>query len=239
MPPITSTTRSTSSRLTRASASVVSRCAGTSGWCAGRRTAMPATSTGAADAGGEVVGLLVDQPQHRAADGAAAQQRDLERSSHEVTPTGCSGRAATVRAIGRRPASTASRANTSASVCRRTISVAGAVADGDHRRLEQVVVVAGHRPAVGAGGGDGEQVAGLHVGGQPQVADQDVAALAVLADDAAERGRGVGGRGWPARRCSWRRRGRCGCCRSSRRRPRRSCAPAACRARRSRRAAPA
>ena len=26
--------------------SVVSRCAGTSGWCAGRRTAMPATSTG-------------------------------------------------------------------------------------------------------------------------------------------------------------------------------------------------
>jgi hypothetical protein len=30
------------------------------------------------DAGGQVVGLLVDQPQDLAADGAAAQQCDLE-----------------------------------------------------------------------------------------------------------------------------------------------------------------
>ena len=60
------------------------------------------------------------------------------------------------------------------------------VADGDHRRARHVVVVAGHAAAVGAGRGDGDQVARRDVGRQPRVAHDDVAALAVLADHAGE-----------------------------------------------------
>ena len=77
------------------------------------------------DAGGQVVGLLGDEPQHLAADGAAAQQRDLQRLRHGRAPTGCSGAGCDGAGDGAStPASTASRANTSDSVCRRTISVA-------------------------------------------------------------------------------------------------------------------
>ena len=56
MPPITSTTTSMSPRLTSAVASVVTSSAGTpSRTRSGRRTAIPASSTGRADPGGEVV----------------------------------------------------------------------------------------------------------------------------------------------------------------------------------------
>ena len=84
-----------------------------------------------------------------------------------------------------------------------------------------MVVVAGHRPAVGTGAGHREQVAGTHVAGQELVLDDDVAGLAVLADDAGQRRPGRRRPGRPASRSSRRRRARCGCCRSSRRRPRR------------------
>ena len=119
------------------------------------------------------------QAEHLAADGAAAQQRDLQGLAHERAPHrqvrehGVQG-----EHVGQRlPADDLGR---------------GAVLHRDDRRLEQVVVVARHRPAVGPGGGDGEQVARCDVGGQPEVAHQDVAALAVLADDAAQGRRGVG-----------------------------------------------
>ena len=68
-----------SSRATRASASVVNRSSGrsTSRGMPRRRTATPASSTRRADAGGEVVGLLVQQPGDLGADDAAAQQGHL------------------------------------------------------------------------------------------------------------------------------------------------------------------
>ena len=67
----------------------------------------------------------------------------------------------------------------------------GAVLHGDDRGTAEVVVVAGERPAVCAGGGDGDEVARLHVGGQVVGAHDDVAALAVLAGDAHEGGSGI------------------------------------------------
>ena len=107
----------------------------------------------------------------------------------------------------------------------------GAARSGRRRRARTTtggrahqVVVRGHRPAVGARGRDRQQVAAREVGGQPGVADHDVAGLAVLADHAGQHRRGRRTPGRPARRCSRRRRGPCGCCRSSRRRPRRRCA---------------
>ena len=51
----------------------------------------------------------------------------------------------------------------------------------DDRRARHVVVVAGHAPAVGAGRGARPAGHRADVGGQPVVADHDVAALAVLA----------------------------------------------------------
>ena len=61
----------------------------------------------------------------------------------------------------------------------------GSILDGEHARLRQHVVVRGHRVAVRADGGNGQQVAARNVGRQVDVADDDVATLAVLADDAA------------------------------------------------------
>ena len=116
-------------------------------------------------------------------------------------------------------ASPASRANRSASVSRRSTIRSHAAAHRHHRRARHHVVVRGHGPAVGARGGDGQQVAALEVGGQPRVAHHDVPGLAVLADHAGQHRAGPRRRARPARRCSPRRRGRCGCCRSCRRRP--------------------
>ena len=93
-----------------------------------------------------------------------------------------------------------------------------AVAHRDDRRARHVVVVAGERPAVGAGRGHREQVAGRDVAGRYSASTTMSPRLAVLADDANERGRGVA---TPGRRCapsSRRRRARCGRCRSCRRR---------------------
>src|SRR5690606_18896955 len=61
-----------------------------------------------------------------------------------------------------------------------------AVADGDDARAGQLVVAAREAAPVGAGDRDREQVAGADVAGQHDVADDDVAALAVLADHARE-----------------------------------------------------
>src|SRR6478609_5062900 len=69
------------------------------------------------------------------------------------------------------------------------------VADSDHRRPRDVVVVAGHRPAVRAGGRHGQEVTVGDVRGQELVADQNVAPLAVFADHPRQRGRGLGSTG--------------------------------------------
>src|SRR5690606_1233634 len=68
-----------------------------------------------------------------------------------------------------------------------------AVADGDDARAGQLVVAAREAAPVRAGDGYREQVAGADVAGQHDVADDDVAALAVLADHAREPRRCVGG----------------------------------------------
>ena len=63
-----------------------------------------------------------------------------------------------------------------------------AVPHGHDGRARHEVVVGRHRPAVRPGRGHGEQVAGGDVGGQVDVVHHDVAALAVLADDAGQDG---------------------------------------------------
>ena len=105
------------------------------------------------------------------------------------------------------------------------------VPHGDHRRPQGVVVVGGHRPAVGAGARHRDQVARSQVAGQELVADHDVTGLAVLAHDPRQDRRRRSRRGWRSCRSSRRRRARCGRCRSSRRRPRRRCGPRRRRAR--------
>src|SRR5690606_29761372 len=65
------------------------------------------------------------------------------------------------------------------------------LADRDHGGPGHVVVVAGHGVAVGAGGGHCYQVAGTQVGREVEVAHDDVAALAVLADQAGQHRLGV------------------------------------------------
>ena len=120
-----------------------------------------------ADPGGQVVGLLVQQPDHLGADGAAAEQAPAGPAISQST----------------HPTSNASR---SSSVSRRTITRAGAVAHRDHRRPGHVVVVAGHAPAVGAGAGHGEKISGLHVGGQEFILHDDVPGLTMLSHHAGE-----------------------------------------------------
>ena len=65
-----------------------------------------------------------------------------------------------------------------------------AVGDGDDGRAADEVVAGGHGQVVGAGCGDGEEVAGADVAGERYVVGEDVAGLAVPADD----GDGRGGR---------------------------------------------
>ena len=67
-----------------------------------------------------------------------------------------------------------------------------AVADRHHPGPRHVVVVARHRPAVGAGGGHRDQVADGHVARQVRVPDHDVPALAVPADQPAQHRRRAG-----------------------------------------------
>ena len=91
-----------------------------------------------ADPQGQVVGLLGQQPGHLGPDHPAAEQGDLQRAAGH-------------------PTSSLSR---SSRVSRRTITAGSAPSpDRDHRGARHVVVVAGQRPAVGAGGRDGQQVA--------------------------------------------------------------------------------
>src|SRR5699024_10190612 len=59
--------------------------------------------------------------------------------------------------------------------------------DGEHSRPGDVVVVAGQGAAVGAGGGNGDEVAGGDIGAHVLVPDYDVAGFAVLAHDAHDR----------------------------------------------------
>ena len=82
----------------------------------------------------------------------------------------------------------------------RTITRARAAAHRDDGRARDIVVVARERDAVGAGRGHGEQIAGRDVAGQVLGVDDDVARLAVLADDAHERGLAVADARGDARR---------------------------------------
>src|SRR5690606_24858734 len=66
-----------------------------------------------------------------------------------------------------------------------------AVGDGDDSGTGEVVVVARQGEAVGAGCGDREPGPRADIGGQVFSVDDDVAALAVLADHPGERGRGI------------------------------------------------
>ena len=84
MPPITSTTTSMSSRATSAAASVVSSSAGMSGCRSGRRTATADQFQLRADPGGQLVGLLGQQPDHLGADDAGAEH--ARPGPHRVAP---------------------------------------------------------------------------------------------------------------------------------------------------------
>ena len=98
-----------------------------------------------------------------------------------------------------------------------------AVAHRDDRRPRHVVVrcspcSGSRRPCPGRRAGRRRPTSP----GRNSSLHDDVAALAVLADDAGEHGRRVGRARRPACTSSRRRRGPCGCCRSCRRRRRRS-----------------
>ena len=211
MPPITSMTTSTP-EATSPAASVVSRWAGHVDLAARVEAAY-----GDADQldrrphpGLEVGGLLGEQPHHLAADRAAAQQADAHGAARRARRgvlghrVHCSRSSAGSAAVGRcgwsqhcpRP-SAADGTDVGGQQVLDGLTAyddAGrAAADRHHRRAQGVVVVAGHRPAVGAGAGHGQQVARGDVAGQELVLDQDVAGLAVLAHDAPEHDRGVGG----------------------------------------------
>ena len=92
------------------------------------------------------------------------------------------------------------------------------VAHGHHGRTAEQVVPARHRIAVCAGGRDAQQVTRRDVVGHPGVADDDVAALAVLSDDPGQRRRRRHWLATAAGRRTRRRTARSGCCRSCRRR---------------------
>ena len=147
MPPITSTTRSTSSRATRPAASVVSSSVGHVDVARRVEPAYgdPDQLDRRADPRGEVAGLLVQQPHDLRADRAAAEQRRrferLSSRSVHVRSAPSVGGQQVVHSL----AADDDRGD--------------AVPHRDHRRPQRVVVVAGHRAAVGAGAGHREQVA--------------------------------------------------------------------------------
>ena len=206
MPPITSTTTSTSSRATSAAASVVNS-DGSTGRSRtrgrGRRTAMPTSSSGAPI---------------RAARSSAWSLQQPGRPRLPTTPQPEQRRPAAAVFDGSSLRPDASR---SSSVSRRTSTWLVAGAHRDDRRARHVVVVAGHRPAVRAGRGDGEQVArarGRRAARRPGRRCRRSRSACRPRGPASARQRSPGR---PARRCSRRRRARSGCCRSSRRRRRR------------------
>ena len=123
-------------------ASVVSSPSGTSTsrGASSRRTATPTSSIGAPT---------------RAARSPACSWSS--RTTWEPTEPQPSTATLSVRCVTADPKSVASR---SSIVSRRTTTRDVAVADRDHRRPERVVVVGGHRAAVGAGAGHRDQVAG-------------------------------------------------------------------------------
>ena len=114
-----------------------------------------------------------------------------------------------------------SRADEVVEVSRRTTSARVAVARRRRPAARgDAVVGVGHRVAVGAGGRRDDHVARARVG-EVDVAHDDVARLAVLADEVAARRRRRGGRR-PRPRSARRRASGAGCP-TSRRRPRRRC----------------
>src|SRR5688500_7858424 len=177
MPPITSTTTSTSSRATSPAASVVSRPSGTSTsrGASSRRTATPTSSTGTPT--------------------RAAMSSCCSASSRTTwEPTAPQPSTATFKV--RFPPSLMSDTHIGRQQVGDSLSSQHGeslpVPNSDHRRTQRVVVVGGHGSAVGAGAGHRHQVAGTHVSGQELVLDDDVAGLAVLADDPGQDRRGVG-----------------------------------------------
>ena len=169
-----------------------------------------------ADPGGEVVGLLVEQADHLRADDAAAQQRDPQRRRRTITPNTSQtttddaatsvGHDRAAALAGRRQQQDQHRehhdqpgAGLQPPGHQRHVQpqqvVLGlpahdhpglAVADRDHRRARQRGCSCSPSPAVRAGRGHREQVAGRQVGRQVAVPHHDVAALAVLADHPAQ-----------------------------------------------------
>ena len=207
MPPITSTTRSTSSRAHEARGVGGEQLARHLGVALQLGTAYgdPDQLDRHPDPGRQVVALLAQQPHHLAADGAAAEQREPQRLTglpgHHVILSVPAVHCAVVRCLrpagppavpGKTAQAPTSVRSRSSSVSRRTTTVLRPVAHRDHRRPQRVVVVAGHRAAVGARPRHGQQVAGREVAGHELVLDHDVAGLAVLADHAAEHRGGLG-----------------------------------------------
>ena len=120
-----------------------------------------------ADAAGELVAVLEQQGRHLGAHGPGAEDGDAEVAVFDH------------RAVHSHVAAQQVFLGLAAHDDARL-----AVAHGDDRGTAEVVVVARERPAVGAGRGHGDQVAGRDVPRQVVGVHDDVAALAVLAGDA-------------------------------------------------------
>ena len=171
---------------------------------------------GGSGAVGELVAVLAQQRGDLGADGSGAEQRDAQAA--------VVGHFDSLRSLstGMRPFGGAGEARVAGEqVVDRLAAHDDAGLSPAHRhdrRAGDVVVVAREREAVGAGRGHGEQVAGCDVAGQVLGVDDDVARLAVLADDAHERGLGVALARRDAAPSTARRRARGARCRSCRRR---------------------
>src|SRR5215217_4700893 len=212
MPPMTSTTRS--APVTRSLASVVNSSAGTPLAARSRpvrRTAMPTSSsrrpTRAASSSACVVNSratcvpTTPQPSNATRSGSPAGSTAGRSAGAGTAPPPCLRRSLSPSSTLRAPAGPGS-----GTADRRSPHVEGeevvfglaaqqhpdlAVADGEHRRARHVVVLVGQAAAVGPRAGHGEQVAGADVGRKELVLDDDVAALAVLADDPRQQRAGV------------------------------------------------
>ena len=166
---------------TRLSASVVSSSFG-SGGCRSAvrsRTATPASRRRRTDARLELARAGEQLVGHLRADGAGAEHGDADGLGTGVHAVASSGEA---RVAGEQVGQ----------------GLAGdehalrSVGHRDHGGSGDQVVVAGEAVVVRAGGGHGEQVAAAGVGRQVVRLDDDVARLAVLADDPHEHGVGRG-----------------------------------------------
>ena len=236
MPPMSSTTTSTSGSATSPLASPVSSAGG---------HARPAAS-GVADgdarhlqaharAGGDGVGVgragARPGPRPRCRIRARRPHRRHVDRGCRVLPSTCAGHGLTLPPQARTPATghgregvQTSRRTRSSSVSRRTTTRRGPVGDEHHRRAGHLVVIRGHRVAVGAGDRGGQDVAdrtgrpGPGRRPRPRRRTRSACPRRVTARGRADVG--LPGAGRPRSRC---RRAPAAGCRSSRRRPPRRC----------------